>query len=154
MNVSYMNVFAVIRLLLLLFPLAYHSYTGTAVKFPAFYHFFYAVSTMVLLGHMLAIIMLDPDSLTSLVPSGNRLLSKVTRAQEHAMSMRHVWLELSLSLFSTAMHVVLFYHVRSSAPSPYLNEDGDENESCTTMRNNSGKGRILVGTTRTNMRCC
>jgi len=117
MNTSYMNVLASIRLFLLLFPLAYHSYTGTAVKCPAFYHLFYSVSLMVLLGHMLAIIMLDPDSLTSLLPTGDRLLHSKDKVVMNIM--RHVWIELSLSVLSTTMHCMLLWHVRSTAPYPY-----------------------------------
>lgn len=113
MNTSYMTLLAIIRLFLLFFPLAYHSYTGTAVKCPAFYHLFYSLSLMILLGHMLAIIMLDPDSLTSLLPS-----DRVLKSSDPAVVaiMRHVWVELSLSLFSTIMHCFLLYHVRSTAP--------------------------------------
>jgi phosphatidylinositol 4-kinase len=119
MNASYMNILAIIRLLLLFFPLPYHSYTGTAVKCPLLYQLLYGISIMVLLGHMLGIIMLDPDSLASFLPSPNRTR---TLKDEHHLVMRHVWIQLSLSLLSTGMHILLLCHVRSSAPYPF-NDD-------------------------------
>lgn len=117
MNTHYMAVLAMIRLFLLLFPLAYHSYTGTAVKCAWFYQIFYSLSIMILLGHMLAIIMLDPDSLTSLLPDRQRILKSDDPAV--VAIMRHVWMELSLSILSTSMHSLLLWHVRSTAPYPY-----------------------------------
>lgn len=61
--------------------------------------------------------MLDPDSLSSLLPSGDRLL----RSKDKVIIaiMRHVWIELSLSVLSTSMHCLLLWHVRSTAPYPY-----------------------------------
>jgi hypothetical protein len=113
-----MNVLAIIRLFLLLLPLAYHSYTGTAVKCPTLYHLFYAISLMVLFGHALAIIMLDPDSLNSLLPTGvDRMLKSGDPVVVRIL--RHVWVELSLSVLSTLMHSLLLCHVRSTAPYPY-----------------------------------
>ncbi len=108
MNTTYMNVLAIIRLLLLLLPLAYHSYTGTAVKCSTFYSLFYAATLMVLFVHALAIIMLDPDSLNSLLPTGiDRMLKSSDPVVVNIM--RHVWVELSLSVLSTLMHCFLLW---------------------------------------------
>ena len=54
--------------------------------------------------------MLDPGSLNSLLPSP-RVRSL------HELATRHIWYLLTLSVISNLCHLVLFFHVRSTAPS-------------------------------------
>ena len=76
----------------------YHSYTGTAIQCPLGYQLFYAATLFCLVGHILCIIMLDPDSLKVGHPT---------------------WAVLFLSLVSVLFHITLVCHVRSSAPSTF-----------------------------------
>lgn len=113
-NVSYLVPLAIIRLFLLLIPLPYHTFTGTAVKCPNFYRLLHWTTLLVILIHMLSIIMLDPDSLNSFLPDVDRRSLRVSH------QMRHVWILLSLSLWSTVFHIVLLWHVRSTAQQDFL----------------------------------
>jgi hypothetical protein len=107
---GYMVAASSLRLFLLVCPLPYHSYNGTALKCPTLYQLFYSVILVVLLGHMLSLSMVDPASLTSMMPSVHSLT-------QHEELTRHIWLLLLLSLASDLCHILLFLHVRSTAPS-------------------------------------
>lgn len=107
---GYMVVASTLRLYLLACPLPYHSYHGTALKCPTLYQLFYSGILVVLLGHMLLLSMVDPTSLSSMVPSGISLTL-------HEELTRHIWLLLLLSLAADLCHILLFLHVRSTAPS-------------------------------------
>ena len=61
---------AVIRICLLLIPLLFHSYTGTAIKHQLFYQILYGVTLATLLVHMLTLLLMNPASLESLLPYG------------------------------------------------------------------------------------
>lgn len=120
-NVHYAAPLAMIRLVLLFFPLPYHSYSGTAIKCPLFYQLFYGGTLLTVLFQMLGIMILDPDSLSTLVPSTSpgqsvRNLLNHSSSKEH---MRHIWLVLSLQLLSDLLHICLLWHVRSTAPSDW-----------------------------------
>lgn len=123
-HVGYLYPLAVIRILLLGVPLLFHSYTGTAIQCPLAYQTLYWVTLLVLLVHMLSLAILNPTSLESFLPlqattqtvftwSGFRLLL------EHAHALRRIWWTLTLSLLSDVCHLVIFSHVKSSAPSSY-----------------------------------
>eukprot|EP00980_Cylindrotheca_fusiformis_P005598 scaffold1184_cov132-Cylindrotheca_fusiformis.AAC.19 len=98
-----------VRLFLLLMPLPYHSYRGTALKCPGLYKLFYGCTAIVLLGHIFVLSMCDPGSLGSLLPSKGEL-------PPHEAASRHIWLVLLTSLIATLCHILLFLHVRSTAP--------------------------------------
>lgn len=106
---GYMVLASFARLFLLLCPLPYHSYNGTALKCPVLYRALYIGTLVILLGHMLFLCMVDPTSLTSLVPS----ISSLTY---HEQITRHIWILLILSLVADLCHILLFLHVRSTAP--------------------------------------
>jgi hypothetical protein len=109
-RMPYILPLALIRLFLLLIPLPYHSYTGTAVKCPYLYQFLYGGTLVAISVHMLALSMIDPASLSALLPSP-RVRSL------HDLATRHLWLLLALSLIANLCHLILFFHVRSTAPS-------------------------------------
>ena len=69
---KYLLPVAAVRLFLLVVPLPYHSYTGTAVRCPISYQVLYGGSIFVILIHMLALSMLDPSSLSSFLPVGQQ----------------------------------------------------------------------------------
>ena len=64
---------------------------------------------------MLAILVLDPDSLTSLLlfDENHRLLLDHSSLNGN---MRHIWSDLALTFFADIMHLMLLWHVRSTAP--------------------------------------
>eukprot|EP00547_Thalassionema_nitzschioides_P013094 CAMPEP_0194263842 /NCGR_PEP_ID=MMETSP0158-20130606/47271_1 /TAXON_ID=33649 /ORGANISM="Thalassionema nitzschioides, Strain L26-B" /LENGTH=1084 /DNA_ID=CAMNT_0039004059 /DNA_START=40 /DNA_END=3290 /DNA_ORIENTATION=- len=97
---------AIIRLLLLFIPLPYHSYTGKAIRCPVFYKLLYGTTLVVVLWQMLALMILDPDSLSTIVVT-------VVRSSLHR-SMSQVWLILTLTILSNSMQMILFWHVRST----------------------------------------
>ena len=107
---GYVAVVSFIRLFLLICPLPYHSYNGTALKCPRLYQVFYSCTLIMVIGHMLSFSMVDPASLSSLLPSTSSGLSP------HEELTRHVWIMLILSLVANLCHILLFLHVRSTAP--------------------------------------
>lgn len=57
--------------------------------------------------------MLDPGSLNSFLPEID--VRRYLRVLSSATVMRRVWVLLTLSLWSTVFHIVLLFHVRSTA---------------------------------------
>jgi hypothetical protein len=112
---KYLAIVAVMRLLLLLFPLPYHSYTGTAIRYPFCYHLFYALSIVAILLHMVSLSLIDPDSLSTLL----KLQETEEESESSLQNMinRSCWWILFLSLISVLCHIVMLIHVRSTAPS-------------------------------------
>jgi hypothetical protein len=95
---------SLIRLFLLVVPLYYHSYTGTAVHLVRWYRFFYGGCLVILGLHMLALAMLNPESLESIFFLAN------------SHFLRDLWWMLCLSFLSTLCHTVVLQHVRSTGP--------------------------------------
>ena len=138
-HVQYLVIMAVLRLLLLVFPLPYHSYTGTAIPFPFCYHVFYALTVTAILLHMVSLSVMDPESLATLLhvptpppPTTNTNTNTSTSTTSEStdqymwliqswstqeMLIRSCWSILFLSLISVTGHIVMLIHVRSTAPS-------------------------------------
>lgn len=114
-NVGYLAPLALTRIIILLLPLLFHSYTGTALKCTIFYQILYWGTLVILIIHMLTLCLMDPESLTAIFPtvkasiSGRFLL-------KHLHELRRIWWMLSLSLMSDVCHLIMFWHVRSTAP--------------------------------------
>ena len=72
-HTSYILPAAGLRLFLLLVPLPYYSYHGTALKFPEIYKLFYGCLFLVLLCHIFAFSLCDPSSLSALLPTKSHL---------------------------------------------------------------------------------
>ena len=133
-HVSYLAVpLAVLRLLLLCLPLLFHSYTGTAVQHLRWYQVFYSATALALAIHMLALALMDPESIEAIFPqvdltgSGGSII--ITRARalrfllQHLHELRRIWWMLILSSVSVACHWILLWHVRSTAPNAYYSLD-------------------------------
>ena len=101
-HVEYLLPLAIVRLLLLVLPLLFHSYTGTAVRHVKCYQVFYGGSALVILVHMVGLALMDPTSLERIVIWGDAAAS--------------LWWGLGLSLTAVACHLLLLQHVRSTAP--------------------------------------
>ena len=117
-------VLAVIRLILLFGPLTYHSVTGQRLKWSAAYYTLYISSIIFILIHMLIILKVNQQSIDSLLHLSTRLLNNEERNQTPGLH-RHldgltyihrVWAILTFSLWSSALHFVLVWHVRSTGP--------------------------------------
>jgi hypothetical protein len=132
-RVDYLPSLAGIRVALLLLPLFFHSYTGTALKCATFYRILYSTSLLLLLFQMLALAIMDPKSLQALVilgggddssgsssgsMSGGGINLQVLHEQQ-LHDLQRIWYMLLFSTMSNVCHVVLFWHVRSTAQSPH-----------------------------------
>jgi hypothetical protein len=118
-NVGYLAPLALTRIFILLLPLLFHSYTGTALKCTLFYQILYWGTLLTLLIHMLALCLMDPESLTAIFPTVSASISSRLTHRfllQHLHELRRIWWMLSLSLMSNICHLIMFWHVRSSAP--------------------------------------
>lgn len=117
-HVQYLAFAAVLRLLLLLFPLPYHSWTGTAIRFPFCYQLFYGTTLLAVLLHALVLSMIDPDSIATLIHTTTSMAAQEDSIAPLQLQLsRSAWWILILSLVSVASHVIMLVHVRSTAPS-------------------------------------
>jgi hypothetical protein len=115
-NVGYLAPLALTRIIILLLPLLFHSYTGTALKCTRFYHVLYWGTLLVLIIHMLTLCLMDPESLTAIFPTVSASISGRRFLLKHLHELRRIWWMLSLSLVSNVCHLIMFWHVRSTAP--------------------------------------
>lgn len=99
---AYIPIAAILRLVLLLLPLLFHSYTGTAVHLVNFYRFFYIGTILLIIIHMVALALMNPESLESILFLAKAYVS--------------IWWMLGLSLASTLCHTIVLQHVRSTGP--------------------------------------
>jgi hypothetical protein len=148
-NVNYLAPLAGLRLVILIIPLLFHSYTGKAVRYMLFYKCLYSVSLAIISIHMIALALLNPTSMEAIFPnllstnynnddnnnSNNTTSSSLRQLLEyatasvvdhhrylldHLLELRRIWWMLTLSLVSVCCHWILLWHVRSTAPSYYL----------------------------------
>ena len=124
-HVQYLAVAAFVRLLLLVFPLPYHSYNGTAIRFYSCYRFFYGLTLALVLLQMVALSMVDPGSLATLLPGGipsatgnatqledggssspSFLFDSMTARIETSEVSRYAWWVLLLSLLAVISHFI------------------------------------------------
>lgn len=108
-KVGYLALLAWLRILVLLLPLLFHSYTGTALPCHVVYMGWYTLTFTVVLLHMLALLLLNPESMEALVPEPEGFLADL-----HLY--RRLWYTLLLSVLAHACHFVLVQHVKSTAP--------------------------------------
>jgi hypothetical protein len=114
-NVGYLAPLALTRIIILLLPLLFHSYTGTALKCTIFYQILYWGTLLILIIHMLTLCLMDPESLTAIFPTVSASISG-RFLLKHLHELRRIWWMLSLSLLSNVCHLIMFWHVRSTAP--------------------------------------
>lgn len=67
-NVRYVAILGGLRLLILILPLLFHSYTGTAVKYTLVYQCFYTITLLILIIHIISLALLNPSSIETMVP--------------------------------------------------------------------------------------
>ena len=108
-RVGYLTLFAWLRILLLVLPLLFHSYTGTALNCQTAYLLWYTVTLLIVVSHMLALCLVVPESMEALVPEPEGALQDL-----HLY--RRLWYTLLCSTASNLAHFVLVQHVKSSAP--------------------------------------
>lgn len=113
---GYITILATIRLFLLFVPLPYHSYHGKALRCPILYKLLYGGTLVAVSIHALALIMVDPESLLSLVEAVGAYSNGKDADIYHILVTRSLWVAILLTIFSTLGHVALFFHVRSTAP--------------------------------------
>lgn len=119
-HTRYLSILAIIRLILLTFPLSYAAYSGTRVPCAIAQYIFLGLSAMIVVSHMLAVLILDVPGDT-VDPTGGRgdpLGGKdtTTGSVEDASDYEVAWTLLSLSLVSILLHFLVVLHVRSTAP--------------------------------------
>jgi hypothetical protein len=98
------STFSIARILLLCLPLFFHSYTGTALRCPFLYLLVYWGSLTAFIIHIIW--------LTAWMNSNDNAEDKSIE-----LGLRHIGSLLALSIVSTISHLVMVYHVRSTAPS-------------------------------------
>lgn len=109
---TYLSSLAAIRLCLLLVPLLFHSYTGTALRWPPVYHALYWGSLLWVTLQVMGLALLNPESMEALLP-----IDPATSSDSVLHDLRRLWYMLLLTLLSNVCHLVLLVHVRSTAPS-------------------------------------
>eukprot|EP00529_Nitzschia_sp_RCC80_P007397 CAMPEP_0113522030 /NCGR_PEP_ID=MMETSP0014_2-20120614/44970_1 /TAXON_ID=2857 /ORGANISM="Nitzschia sp." /LENGTH=1341 /DNA_ID=CAMNT_0000420057 /DNA_START=35 /DNA_END=4057 /DNA_ORIENTATION=- /assembly_acc=CAM_ASM_000159 len=132
---SFILPFATMRLFLLVVPYPYHALKGKALRCPLLYRAFYAITFIILFFYSLSLLLIDPKSLETLIPSSSSSSSKTTSSinnggqtaetatataaapASHDQITRYLWWSIIFTFGATLSHVVLFYHVRSTAPS-------------------------------------
>mmetsp|Transcript_22630 Transcript_22630/g.49415 ORF Transcript_22630/g.49415 Transcript_22630/m.49415 type:complete len:1318 (-) Transcript_22630:180-4133(-) len=111
--IGYLAPLAIIRIVLLLLPLFLHSKTGTALRFPRLYQFLYISTLILLVAHMLALLLLNPASLESILPYDD---VHHRHLLQHLHALRRIWWMLVFSTLSNTCHLILVEHVKSTAP--------------------------------------
>lgn len=111
-KVGYLTLLAWLRILVLVFPFLFHSYTGTALPCHVGYLTWYTLTLSIVLCHQLALAVLNPESLQALVPEPTGYL-------EHLHLYRRLWYTLLLSTAALLSHFLIIFHVKSSAPTPW-----------------------------------
>jgi hypothetical protein len=131
----YLSILAIIRLLLLTFPLSYAAYSGTRVPCAIVQYIFHGMCFLIVLGHMLAVTTLDSTDdgkLSSGVnnevdskgeDNGNSIIDPTdgdettfSRVMEDRSITADALKLLSLSLVSIMLHCLIVLHVRSTGP--------------------------------------
>lgn len=121
-NTGYLAVLAIIRLLLLTFPLSYAAYLGTKVPCVIVQFLFYGITAMVVVSHMLAVLIVNPSSID--IPPDDGYPPMILGAIDETNSTHNgdAWTLLSLSLVSILLHFLIVLHVRSTGPTSNYEE--------------------------------
>jgi hypothetical protein len=114
-RVYYLVCLSSIRMFLVVVPLLFHSYTGTALRFPALYQILYWGTLAVLVVHMLALSLHDPESLEAVIPLDSAS-THGAQSPDAVHELRRIWYILLLSVVSDVCHLIILFHVRSTAP--------------------------------------
>ena len=122
----YLSILAIIRLILLTFPLSYAAYSGTRVPCVIAQYLFHGISSMIVVSHMLAVLIVEPTN-----TFGPPVDTKEKGEEEPVLPVDDnndetdnssngysgdAWTLLSLSLVSILLHFLIVLHVRSTGP--------------------------------------
>lgn len=122
---GYLAVLAIIRLLLLTFPLSYAAYYGTKVPCVIAQFIFHGIAAMVVVWHMMAVLIVNPMSIDNM-PQDDGMVDPpmILGAIDDTSSTYggNTWTLLSLSLVSILLHFLIVLHVRSSGPTSAYEE--------------------------------
>eukprot|EP00584_Thalassiosira_punctigera_P016787 CAMPEP_0172560430 /NCGR_PEP_ID=MMETSP1067-20121228/88654_1 /TAXON_ID=265564 ORGANISM="Thalassiosira punctigera, Strain Tpunct2005C2" /NCGR_SAMPLE_ID=MMETSP1067 /ASSEMBLY_ACC=CAM_ASM_000444 /LENGTH=1363 /DNA_ID=CAMNT_0013350221 /DNA_START=178 /DNA_END=4266 /DNA_ORIENTATION=- len=107
----YLSTLAIIRLILLTFPLSYAAYSGTRVPCVIAQYLFQGLSAMIVVSHMLAVLILTGTAIDP-TAGGDTSLEATVNSSNNG----DAWTLLSLSLVSILLHFLIILHVRSTGP--------------------------------------
>ena len=122
---GYLAVLAIIRLLLLSFPLSYAAYYGTKIPCVVVQFLFHGITAMVVVSHMLAVLIVNPSSIDEMPGGGGTLDPPMILGAIDDTSSPYsgdAWTLLSLSLVSILLHFLIVLHVRSTGPTSAYEE--------------------------------
>lgn len=122
---GYLAVLAIIRLLLLTFPLSYAAYYGRKVPCVIAQYLFHGITAMVVVSHMMAVMIINPMSIDDMPADDGTLDPPMILGAIDDTSSKNsgnAWTLLSLSLVSILLHFLIVLHVRSSGPTSAYEE--------------------------------
>jgi hypothetical protein len=122
---GYLAVLAIIRLLLLTFPLSYAAYYGTKVPCVVVQFLFHGITAMVVVSHMLAVLIVNPSNIDDMPGDDGTLDPPMILGAINDTSSAYIgdaWTLLSLSLVSILLHFLIVLHVRSTGPTSAYEE--------------------------------
>ena len=118
-NTGYLTFMSSARLLFLL-PLIYHTYSGNRLRLSKLYMSFHVCSAVVVSCHFVAFSILTIDDAISksntMTQTNNINATKDDGNSYDSKEIDIIWTLLILSLISIALHIVILFHVRSTAP--------------------------------------
>jgi hypothetical protein len=134
-RINYIAPLAIIRSILLMFPLPYHNYSGTAVKCPLVYEIFYGGTLIVVLIQLAwdhdsgSRVLVDVDAGDSYTILGSDLRARRSNQQRLQLDSCELTAQVVMAiptcrkrgsffgcnLFSDLLHIILLWHVRSTA---------------------------------------
>eukprot|EP00956_Cyclotella_meneghiniana_P034809 scaffold108363_cov22-Cyclotella_meneghiniana.AAC.2 len=127
-STGYLAILAIIRLTLLSLPLSYAAFYGTRVICVICHYVFEGGSAMVVIGHMMAVLILNPipqnnidgtTTATTADPIGDSVidnLDDIVHSTNNDTLYEDAWALLTLSLLSILLHFLIVLHVRSTGP--------------------------------------
>lgn len=130
---QYLVYLAVLRVFLLMVPLLFHSYTGTALRYASVYRVLYWVTLFIVIVQMVGLALINPESLEALLP-----IDAMSKSSRLLHELRRLWWMLGLTAVANVCHLILLIHVRSTAPTyPLL----ASTSTTTNMYSSSSSGR-------------
>jgi hypothetical protein len=118
-NVRYIAPLAGLRLFILILPLLFHSYTGTALNYMLLYQWFYLLTMVILIIHVTSLALLNPSSIETMVP----IIQSVKTTTPSLTNMNDDEEDEDLKGHSFRSLIVFLSSMSSSLCSDYLNED-------------------------------
>ena len=121
---GYLAVLAVLRLLLLTFPLSYAAFYGTKVPCVVVQFLFHGASALTVVSHMMAVLIIGPLSEQNSLGQDTDTLDSpmLLGAIDYTSHSGKAWKVLSLSLVSILLHFLIVLHVRSTGPTSAYEE--------------------------------